>query len=250
MEEVDYTDKYTPVVQWSTVRAMLILTVREKLQTRLVDFTNAFAQAKLKETVYVKLPRMYEPSDGSNAVLKLNKLLYGLVQVPLCWYTHLREGLIAKGFTPSELDPCLYFGHGMAVLTYVNDCIFFGCDLRKIDAIIAKLREKFELTVEESQVEDQDVFAYLGVEVEVDKTTGEMTFLQQGLIDKVLRVTNMQECNAKPTPASTTPLGTDTNGQRCQQSWDYASVIGMLMYLTSNSRPDIQYAVHQCKIHP
>jgi len=56
----------------------------------------------------------------------------------------------------------------------------------------------------------------------------------------------MQECNAKPTPASTTPLGTNANGQRCQQSWDYASVIGMLMYLTSNSRPDIQSAVHQC----
>jgi len=157
-----------------------------------------------------------------------------------------QEGLIAEGFTPSELDPCLYFGHGMAVLTYVNDCIFFGRDLRKIDAIIAKLREKFELTVEESQVEDQDVFAYLGVEVQVNKATGEMTFLQQGLIDKVLQVTNMQECNAKATPATTTPLGTDANGQRCQQTWEYASVIGMLMYLTSNSRPDIQYAVHQC----
>lgn len=246
VEGVDYTDKYAPVVQWSTVRAMLILTVREKLQTRLVDFTNAFAQARLKETVYVKLPRMYEPIDGSDSVLKLNKSLYGLVQAPLCWYTHLREGLLAEGFTPSELDPCLYFGHGMAVLTYVDDCIFFGRDLRKIDAIITKLREKFDLTVEESQVEDQDVFAYLGVEVQVNKTTGEMTFLQQGLIDKVLRVTNMEACNAKPTPAATTPLGTDANGQRCQQSWDYASVIGMLMYLTSNSRPDIQYAVHQC----
>jgi len=133
-------------------------------------------------------------------------------------------GLLAKGFTFSELDPCLYFGHGMAILTYVDDCIFFRYDLKKIDAITAKLREKFKLTVEEFQVEDQDVFAYLGVEVQVNKTTGKMTFLQQGLIDKVLRVTNIQECNAKATPDSTTPLGTDSNGQRCQQSWDDASV--------------------------
>jgi len=154
VEGVDYTEQYVPVVQWSTVRAMLILTVREKLHTRLVDSTNAFAQAKLKETVYVKLPQTYESTNGSDIILKLNKLLYGLVQVPLCWYTHLREGLIAEGFTPSELDPCLYFGHGMAVLTYVDDCIFFGRDLRKIDAIVAKWWEKFELTVEESQVED------------------------------------------------------------------------------------------------
>jgi len=107
----------------------------------------------------------------------------------------------------------------MAVLTYVDDCIFFGHDLREIDATIAKLREKFDLTVEESQVEDQDVFAYLGVEVQVNKTTGKMTFLQQGLIDKVLWVTNMQECTAKPTPACTTPLGTDMFGPKNIQSY-------------------------------
>jgi len=58
VEGVDYTEKYAPVVQWSTGRAMIILAIREKLHTRLVDFANAFVQAKLKETVYVKLPQM------------------------------------------------------------------------------------------------------------------------------------------------------------------------------------------------
>jgi len=46
---------------------------------------------------------------------------------------HLREGLIAKGFTPSELDPQLYFGHVIVVLTYVDACMFFGQHLKKID---------------------------------------------------------------------------------------------------------------------
>jgi len=69
VEGVDYNQKYAPVVQWSTVRAMLILTVWEKLHTSLADFTNAFAQAKLKETVYVKLPWMYDNSiEGSDVV--------------------------------------------------------------------------------------------------------------------------------------------------------------------------------------
>ena len=85
-------------------------------------------------------------------VLKLNKLLYGLVQAPLCWYSHLREGLIAEGFVPSELDPSMYYGHGMAVLTYVDDCIFFGQDSKKIDAIIARLKKKFDLTVEDTKM--------------------------------------------------------------------------------------------------
>ena len=42
-----------------------------------------------------------------------------------------------------------------------------------------------------------------------------MIFLQTGLIDKVLKATGMEDCNAKPTPAHTTALGTDADGPRC-----------------------------------
>jgi hypothetical protein len=29
------------------------------------------------------------------------------------------------------------------------------------------------------------------------------------------------------------------------EEWDYASIIGMLMYLSANTQPDIAFAVHQ-----
>ncbi len=247
VEGVDYTDKYAPVVQWMTVRMMLIITLREKLKTRVVDFTNAFAQAPLSENVYVELPRLFEMTDGTDKVMKLNKSLYGLVQAPLCWYEHLRDGLIAEGFKSSELDPCLYYGHGMAIITYVDDCLFFGADAKKIDDVMSRLKDRFLLTVEDIERDrDTDVFAYLGVEVKIDKTTGEMTFLQRGLIDKILATTGMADCHARPTPASTTALATDAEGARCKEEWGYPNVIGMLLYLTGHSRPDVQQAVHQC----
>jgi len=47
---IDYTDKYAPVVSWTTVQMLMILMVQEKLHTRLVDFTNAFAQALCEAT--------------------------------------------------------------------------------------------------------------------------------------------------------------------------------------------------------
>ena len=58
-----------------------------------------------------------------------------------------KQGLLESGFMPSELNPCLYFGHGMAVLTYVDDCIFFVSAAAKIDSIITELKAKFDLTV-------------------------------------------------------------------------------------------------------
>ena len=69
---------------------------------------------------------------------------------------------------------------------------------------------------------------------------------QIGLIDKILKTTGMVNCNGKQTPAMIMPLGTDAEGKVFQEDWNYASVIGMLLYLCSNSRPDIQFAVHQC----
>jgi len=41
-------------------------------------------------------------------------------------------------------------------------------------------------------------------------------------------------------------LGTDTERMDHVESWQYASVIGMLIYVASNTCPNIAYGVHQC----
>ena len=40
------------------------------------------------------------------------------------------------------------------------------------------------------------------------------------------------------------PLGQDKDGTPFKAEWSYRSVIGLLMYLATNSRPDIAHAVH------
>jgi hypothetical protein len=128
----------------------------------------------------------------------------------------------------------------MVILTYCDDCLFFHRNQSAIDKVIDALREdRLSLTVEE------DIFSFLGVEV-VNKEGNEIELLQKGLIDKVLKTCGMINCNTKETPANPVPLGTDSMGPRWDADWDYSSVVGMLMYLCSNSRPDIQFAVHQC----
>jgi histone deacetylase 1/2 len=63
-------------------------------KTRQVDYKNAFAQAKLAETVFVKPPRLFSYGSGQNVVLKLLKSLYGLRQAPRTFFEKLHDGLI------------------------------------------------------------------------------------------------------------------------------------------------------------
>ncbi len=156
------------------------------------------------------------------------------------------KGLEECSFWQSENDPCLFFGNGIMVLAYVDDCIFFGKNGKAIDNVIETLRKKFDLTVNDVQEDTTvDVFNYLGIQVSIN-CNGVVTFKQQGLIQKILKYCGMEDCNRKWTLAATTPLGTDTNGTRFNANWDYATAISMLLYLSLNSHPDIQYAVHQC----
>lgn len=68
---------------------------------------------------------------------------------------------------------------------------------------------------------------------------------QTGLITKVLAATNISGCNGCDTPATSDPLHVDKDGKVFDKTWRYDSIIGMLMYLASNTCPDIAYAVHQ-----
>ena len=101
VEGVNYDKKYSPVVAWSTVQMMMSIAATQDLQTRQVDFSNAFVQAALDRDVYVALPRGFganETGSPKTHVLKLNKSLYGLVQAPMYWNNHLVDKLEENRF--------------------------------------------------------------------------------------------------------------------------------------------------------
>jgi hypothetical protein len=64
-------------------------------------------------------------------------------------------------------------------------------------------------------------------------------------IGKVIKAGGMEDCNIVATPAETSPVGADLDGLPVNETWEYASIFGMLMYLVSNTQPDIADAVHQ-----
>jgi hypothetical protein len=65
----------------------------------------------------------------------------------------------------------------------------------------------------------------------------------------VIEAAGMNTCNKVYTPALPIPVGAGLHGDPFDESWEYASIIGMLMYLAVNTQPDIAYAVHQAARH-
>ena len=162
IEGVDYYEKYAPVINWNTVRLLLAITQQMGWANWQIDFDNAFVQAVLDTDVYVELPQEFKPPGGGDAVLKLNRSLYGLVQAPLYWYRHLRNGLEACGLKPSDYDRCLYYAPegDLIILCYVDDCLIFARDNELIEAFLAQLKSKgYDFTPEGT------VHAYLGIQV-------------------------------------------------------------------------------------
>ena len=62
----------------------------------------------------------------------------------------------------------------------------------------------------------------------------------------MLKIVGMLDSKNNTTLEATMPLETDYDGPPFDNPWEYAYVFGMLMYLSSNFMPDIQFAVHLC----
>jgi hypothetical protein len=164
-----------------------------------------------------------------------------LKQSPKNFYDHLKGKLLSLGFEQSPADPCLFVHDKMICITYVDDCLFSAPNGSDITTMIERLRDEcqMELSVE------NDVAGFLGVNIE-RKEDGSIELTQTGLIDRIIAAMGLEGANGKRTPAVVGSLGKDEDGAPCNEAFSYPSVVGMLMYLSGHSRPDIGFAVHQC----
>ncbi|KAI2492247.1 hypothetical protein MHU86_22311 [Fragilaria crotonensis] len=86
---------------------------------------------------------------------------------------------------------------------------------------------------------------FLGIKFVKDEVANTVTLTQKGLIQKIIKATGLQDCNPNHTPAMQACLGIDPDGEPMDEFWNYRSIVGMLLYLSTNTRPDITFAVSQ-----
>jgi hypothetical protein len=254
IEGINFWETYAPVVTWSTVRLVLILSLISGMQSRQVDYVQAYTQAPIDCEIYMCVPAQFivnasgelefslHPTTGNSTehVLLLTKNLYGLRQAGNNWFDKLKDSLLARGFQQSSIDPCLFIRKDLILVVYVDDCLLFAKDDATLEKMILSLQAEFVLTCE------GDVGAFLGIAI-VRNAQGHMELTQPGLIEKIIQECGLEtESKQHKTPAITKILHRDSSGAQREHAWKYRTLIGMLTYLSMSSRPDIAFAVHQC----
>jgi hypothetical protein len=242
---VNYWDTYAPLVQWSTTRLFLTMSVLRNWHCRQLDFVLAYTQADAECEIYMEIPKGFSVNGNvTDYALKLEKNLYGLKQAGRVWNNHLTKKLIELGFTQSAIDPCVFYHGSCVLLIYCDDTLMMGPDAKELDEIFKLLDSSFTVS-DEGSISD-----YLGIKVTRLDNDGCLKFTQPQLIDSILVDCGLEKKNANPrdTPAlSSRILLRDDDGEPwLDEKWKYRSIIGKLNFLEKSTRPDIAYAVHQC----
>jgi hypothetical protein len=240
LEGVDYFETWAPVVQWSTIRIVLIIALKLGYCSAQCDITAAFIHALLPDTeeIYVHQPRGFH--HRPDHVLRLRRSLYGLKQAPRHFFQHLTSRILKQGLTQSRHDPCLFFSSSMIVIVYVDDLLVFAATDALITNFIESMRQE-EINLRREGTAE----GYLGVDIQL--TDGKFNLTQSGLCERVIHALGLNKHSTScKTPAECSPLPKDTNGEPPSGLINYSSVVGMLLYLSGHTRPDISFAVHQC----
>ena len=245
---VDYDELFSPVVHYSTLRALLAMSAQKGYFVHNMDVDTAFLYGSLPqdEIVYVKLPHGYPvPPHLSmvpreDLVCKVNKSIYGLKQSPRLWNQTIDKFMLDSGFKKSKHDSCLYSrstnGEDLFVAIYVDDLVMSGSSLNCIEMFKSELKRRFNM-------KDLGQLSFcLGMEIAQDREKGTIKLSQAKYISDVLRRFGMTSCHPSPVPmqpglqlfSSSVP---DTSG------YPYREVVGSLMYLMTSTRPDIAFAV-------
>ena len=239
------SDVFAPVVEFSSVRFFLAFVMIQQWTACAIDFVNAFCQTEypeLMEPVWVHPPRGYYHDLRGKYVLKLNKSMYGLRDAPRLWFENLFKHLLSPdlGFTQSPNDQCLLFRSDMMIIVYVDDMGVAAQREELIDELVSYLCDKGLVLEREGTFQD-----YLGIRFNT-LPNGSVHMTQSGLIRKIIKATGMESCNPNKLPAQKACLGKDLNGEPMNHNeFNYRSVVGMLLYLSGNTRPDITFAVSQ-----
>ncbi|GKA23918.1 disease resistance CC-NBS-LRR class family protein [Tanacetum coccineum] len=250
---IDYEETYSPVMDAITFSNLISLAVSKNLETRLMDDVTAYLYGSIDNDIYMKVPEGFKIPDSLGSKpkemysIKLKRSLYGLKQSGRMWYNRLSDYLISKRYKSNLICPCVFIKKttsGFVIIAvYVDDLNIIGTS-KEINEVIVHLKKEFEM-------KDLGKTKYcLGLQIE--HMPNGILVHQSNYTEKVLKCFNMDKAKSLSTLMVGRSLNVDNDPFRpCEEDEDilgpktsYLSAIGVLMYLTNCTRPDISFAVN------
>lgn len=231
-------DTYAPVAEFSTVRTLLSVAIQKGYLIHQLDVKTAFLHGDLQEEIYV-LPSKGTCICNASEVFRLRKGLYGLRQAPRVWYDKWCDTMERLGFETCKADDCLFHfssnGNEAWILLYVDDVILVGSQ----EDFLKNIKSKLELHLDLKDL--GTLHSFLGVTFLREGRNAWLT--QEHFILQVLVKFQMSSCNPAPTPMC---VGGFTSVEMLDTpvpQVKYQELLGILLFLSTRTRPDIALAV-------
>ena len=237
-----FDETFAPTAGLTSIRLCLTLAVNMGLKPYQLDVEQAFLNNKLDHTMIMELPAGIELKGCRH--VELLKGVYGLKQAPALWYKHCFDainqaslGLLKR----SKADPCLfhYFGKDFSVLLTitVDDFAIFTDKEEWLNDFKSRFNKIYAIT------QEPDFSWFLGIRLQWNSDHSHVELDQPNDVRKALIRFNM--IDAKP---ASTPMASDFDTAAVPEDhvnpdFPYSALIGVLLWITRMTRPDIQVAV-------
>ena len=235
----DYNEKFAPVVRPVTLRALLVVAGKRKLFVEHYDAKTAFLNGELEETIYMRQPEGYKQNENEVAC-KLIKSIYGLKQAARMWNKKLDESLKKHGFQVSTADKCLYWkkveDETIYIIVHVDDMLITSASKLLIKTTAEKLEKEFSLT------NLGELSSYVGITAERDPN-GIFYIHQRPYIEEIIKKFGLEDAKVSKIPLDTGYNKVQSEEEDLADNELYQRLIGALLYLAVNSRPDISASI-------
>jgi len=247
---IDYSETFSPVARFESLRLLLAISALEDWEIHSMDVKSAFLNGDLDEEIYMAQPEGFIIPGQEHQVCHLCKAIYGLKQALHQWNLKFHGVLLDYGFTCTVSDSGVYVyrQHGgdstssssyiLILILYIDDITILGSSLAKVIHLKSYLMKSFDMT------DLGETRSYLGLHITHDRSLKLLEIDQQSYIQDVLLRFGHLDSNPARTPLpSAIHLIKNENTASSSFRMQYQQLIGSLLYAMIVSRPDISYAV-------
>ena len=236
-EGIDYLESFPPCPCVPSIYLLTANACKLRLDLCHFDAEEAFVQSELDEDVYLRMPQGCGALSGK--VVKLGRSLYGLKQASRTWHNHLVRGTRSLGVEQCAADACVMrlVKDGvvsMVVVVHVDGIFYIGRKSR-CDQFGRDLNQYVPST------NLGELRLYAGCRFSRDFGSGTITISQQTVAENI--VEKFGVTRSKETPMVVGLRLDDFDPTEPDVGRPFRSLVGHLMWLAIQTRPDILNAV-------